>query len=120
VHLGANEWRTVHRSAVVRLALDCNTHCPDSRANRQPFHARADDRKPHDARADDQQPHDGRADDQQPHDGRADDALSDDRDSDNSLADVPTSDCSALDDDRVPDSAAILRPELRAEPVAFC
>ena len=94
MHRCSNERRTVYSGAVDRLAFDRNTHDPDARADRQPHHARTHDRQPHHALSDNAEPHHARANE-------------------------PASDGSALDDDRVADAAAILRPELRAEPVAI-
>ena len=92
MHRSTNECRTVHSGAVDRLAFDRNTHDPDARADRQPHHARTHDRQPHHARTHDRQPHDILSDNAEPHDARAN---------------KPASDGSALDDDRVPDAAAI-------------
>ena len=122
MHRGTNECRTVHSGAVNRLAFDRNTHDP---ADRQSHHARTHDRQPHHARAHDRQPHDVRADDWEPHDGRADDREPHDTHSNipephDARSHDPTSDGSADDADRAPDAAAILRPELRAEPAALC
>jgi hypothetical protein len=102
MHRCSNDLRTVHSGAVDRLAFDRNTHDPDARADRQPHHARTHDRQPHHARTHDRQPHHARTHDRQPHH-----ALSDNAEPHHARANEPASDGSALDDDRVPDAAAV-------------
>jgi hypothetical protein len=124
MHRCSNERRTVHSGAIDRLAFDRNTHDRDARADRQPYHARTHDRQPHHARTHDREPHHARTHDRRPHHARTHDRqphdiLSDNAEPHDARADEPASDGSALDDDRVADAAAILRPELCAEPVAL-
>jgi hypothetical protein len=82
MHGSTNECRTVHSGAVNRLAFDWNTHDLNARADRQSHHACTHDRQSHDSRTHGRQPHHART---------------------HELI----SDGSALDDDRVPNAAAI-------------